>query len=807
MQRKNLFLLVLFLFLQVVYAQGQKETSINGMVLSLDGQPLSGASVKAENLNISTKTDQNGKFNISVPTPGKYSLTISNVGYQTRTVNSHTGASNESFSLQPYDMVLNTVEVFGHTRRQPDKLDAITGMPLGANEQIQSVSTISSRLIKEQDNQDISDALHNVTGVILFSNFGGIGNSYTIRGIRGITTLLNGIQMDNDTRGHGIMPDMETIDNIQVLKGSYAISQGLSNSIGAVGGIINAVTKTPNFFNSGNIGIRYGSWNNIRGTFDVERLLNKRFSVRISGAAQGGNGYRTQTTNQRFAINPSFTWKPDQETTMIGEIHFQHDSQTPDRGTINLAADSINGLWNIPNNKFLGFSSDHNITDAQFWGIRFIRTLSENIDLKLSYYGSTFKQDFNSAVAALDQEAFNQTGERNVRYRYLNHVTENDKSTVISAALVGHGLNTGWLSQTFQTGIDYRRSEWYSQAFNSSPIDTIDIYQTFSNKLNNQNVTYTENKGRYYNRYYSTYGVYGQDLLAFNRYIKALLGLRYSYTESIDRKTNTYTSGHGVDPIAGIFLSPVNNIHFFGSYTTISNISTAEYLDKDGKKLGNMVTRQYEMGIKSDFFNHRLRFNFTYFIMNNDDYAYQITNQTTGAVYYDQSGSLKRNGIETELVGHVLNNMEVLLGYTHLNAKYKGVKSYMDGSEPMGTAKNLANGWINYMFNRDALKGLSIGFGIYYVGKRPVDDYSKSTAVNIITGGSEIQKITPGIKPFDLAAYTTANLQIAYTKGHYTIRTVVNNLTNSKGFNAYYPQAFLTPSNPRNFGVSLSYDF
>ena len=57
MQRKNLFLLVLFLFLQVVYAQGQEETSINGMVLSLDGQPLSGASVKAESLNISTKTD------------------------------------------------------------------------------------------------------------------------------------------------------------------------------------------------------------------------------------------------------------------------------------------------------------------------------------------------------------------------------------------------------------------------------------------------------------------------------------------------------------------------------------------------------------------------------------------------------------------------------------------------------------------------------------------------------------------------------------------------------------------------------
>lgn len=774
--------------------------------MALGGQPLSGASVKIEGQNFTTQTDANGKFTLSLPSAGEYTLVISNIGYKTKTVTVHSGNQPVPYTLQPYNTMLSTVEVFGHTLKQPDKLDAITGMPLGANEQIQSVSTISSRLIKEQDNQDISDALRNVTGVILFSNFGGIGNSYTIRGIRGISTLLNGIQLDNDTRGHGIMPDMETIDNIQVLKGSYAISQGLSNSLGAVGGIINAVTKTPDFLNSGSIGVRYGSWNNVRATYDIERLLSHRFSVRIAGAVQAGDGYRAHTTNQRFAINPSFAWKPDDKTTLIGEFHFQHDSKTPDRGTVNLAADSINGLWNIPNNKFLGFTTDHNTTDAQYWGLRLIRVLTGNIDVKLSYYGSTFKQDFNSSVAALDEEYFESTGKRNVRYRYMNHVTENDKSAVVSLALAGHDLKTWGLQHTFQAGVDYRHNEWHSQAFNSNPIDTIDIYQSFTNQLSNQNLTYTENKGRYYNRYYSTYGVYGQDMLTVNRFVKALLGLRYSHTESIDRKTNTYTAGHGVDPIAGVFLSPLQNIHFFGSYTTVSNISTAEYLDKDGKKLGNMITRQYELGLKSDFFNHRLRFNFTYFIMNNDDYAYQITDQTTGNVYYDQSGSLKRNGIETELVGHVLNNLEVLLGYTHLHARYEGVKSYMDGSEPMGTAKNLANGWVNYLFDRGILKGLSVGGGAYYVGKRPVDDYSKSTAVNVVTGGSEIQKVTPGVKPFDLAAYTTVNLQLSYTWTHYTVRAVLNNLTNSKGYNAYYPQAFLTPTDPRNFGVSFSYD-
>lgn len=808
MKRKSFTLfVVIFLLLPFGAMQAQSYVTLKGKVITPDGLPLPSATVQLQSQNISLQTDINGEFEMRVSPTGSYSFLISEVGYKTQQINYPAGTESFLITLQPYDRVLTAVEVFGHTTRQPDKLDAITAMPLKANEQIQSVSSISNRLIRMQDNQDISDALRNVTGVILFSNFGGIGNSYTIRGIRGINTLLNGIQLNNDTRGHGIMPDMETIDNIQVLKGSYSISQGLSNSLGSVGGVVNAVTKTPNFVNTGSVGIRYGSWDNIRGVYDIEHLLNDHFSIRVNGAAQAGNGYRAETRNNRFVINPSFKWKIDERTSLTGEYHYQYDSRTPDRGTINLAADSVNGLWNIPNKKFLGFSSDHNMTYSNFWGLRFVRSLTDKLDFKINYYGSTYNQDFNSAVAALDSAHFKSAGERNVRYRYMNRVTENDKSTVINIALAGHDLYTFSIRHTFQAGFDFRKNKWFSQAFNSAPIDTINVYENYSNTLSNQNLKYTENTGRYYNRDYSTYGLYGQDMITFNKYLRALIGARYSHTQSLDNKTNTYSDGHGVDPIVGLMVSPFENISLFGSYTTVSDISTAEYLDENSKKLGNMITRQYELGVKSGYFHNRLRFNFTYFIMNNDDYAYQVTNTATGHVYYNQSGSLKRNGMETELVGHVLSNLEVLLGYTYLNAKYEGVKSYVDGSQPMGTARNLANGWVNYIFNKGALEGLSLGLGAYYVGARPVDDFSKSTRASITTGGGEIQKITAGVRPFSLEAYTTINAQISYTKANYTVRAVLNNISNSKGYTAYYPQAFLTPTDPRNFGLSLYYTF
>ncbi|ANI89452.1 hypothetical protein A9P82_09185 [Arachidicoccus ginsenosidimutans] len=808
MKFAHVSVLVCLLFMSVRNVQAQ-TIRVKGKIINESGEPVASVSVMTKGLSKSTVSDNGGNFYLNVPdNSDSVILKISSVGYRTEELHFAIPLPKELvIRLQAYDKALSSVEVFGHPRVQPDKLDALTGLPLQANQQIQSVSVISNRLIQEQDNQDIGDALHNVTGVISFSSFGGMGNAYTIRGIRGVTTLVNGIQMNNDFRGHGVMPDMETVDNVQVLKGSSAIAQGVSASIGAVGGIINAVTKTPDFVNAGTVGIRYGSWDNVRGFYDFQHIINDKLAYRIDGAAQKGNGYRAYTKNDRFVINPSLTWKPDDKTTIIAELHYQHDNKTPDRGTVNLGADSVNGLWNIPNNKFLGFTTDHNTTDAKFWGIRLVRKLTDKLDFKINYYGSAFKQDFNSAIANLDSAAFKATGDRNVRYRYMNHVTENDKSATYNIALVGHDLHTGSITHTFQIGFDYRNRDWFSQAFNSNPIDTIDVFSNYSNILSNQNLTYTENKGRYYNRNYNEYGLFGQDMITFNKYLSALAGVRYSYVSSVDNKINTYSSGNGTDPIFGVFITPVSQLHFFGSYTTISDISTAEYVDENGKKLGNTITHQWEFGLKSSYFGDRLRFNFTYFIMDNNDYTYQLTNTETGNVYYNQSGSLKRNGIETEVTGHVFPNFEVLLGYTHLNAKYDGVKSFVDGAEPMGTAKNLANGWLNYVVRKGSLKGLSFGGGVYYVGQRPVDDYSKSTRVNVTTGGGEVQKITPGIRPFDLAAYTTINGQIAYSFKQYTIRAVLNNIGNSRGYTAYYPQAFLNPTDPRNIGVTFTYAF
>lgn len=58
------------------------------------------------------------------------------------------------------------------------------------------------------------------------------------RGFRGIPILKNGVRVHSDFRGTGILTDMQGVDNIQVLKGSAAITQGVATDLGSPGGVL-----------------------------------------------------------------------------------------------------------------------------------------------------------------------------------------------------------------------------------------------------------------------------------------------------------------------------------------------------------------------------------------------------------------------------------------------------------------------------------------------------------------------------------------------------------------------------------------
>jgi len=205
---------------------------------------------------------------------------------------------------------IEEVELFGVKNKQPEGLEVITRLPLKPRDQIQSISVVSTKVIEQLGGLTVTDVAKNIPGVTLFGSYGGTRESMSIRGYRGVPVLKNGVMMDSDFRTGAMLTDMQGVESIQVIKGSAAVTQGIGNGLGAAGGVINIVTKRPQFIDQTNVGFRYGSWDFYRPTVDFQRVLDSqgKVAVRFNGAYQNNNSFRKHVSTDRIYVNPSIAF-------------------------------------------------------------------------------------------------------------------------------------------------------------------------------------------------------------------------------------------------------------------------------------------------------------------------------------------------------------------------------------------------------------------------------------------------------------------------------------------------------------------
>lgn len=771
--------------------------AIRGVVYDETHSPMVAATVFIEGTTQGTTTDNEGRFALR-HLSGKCKIVVSFVGYATQNreidLDVHKSAFL-TFNLLPDQTQLSEVEVFGERYKQPTKLDAITRMPLRPSEQIQSISIISDKSIAEQGALTITEATRNIPGVSLFGSYGGVRESMSIRGYRGVPVLKNGVRIDSDFRTGSALSEMQGVESIQVIKGSAAVTQGIGNDLGSAGGVINVVTKTPKFIDAGEVSVRAGSWGEFRPSFDLQTILDKSNTValRVNGVYQRKDNYRPVIHGNRVYINPSFEWRPNEKTAITLEMDYLNDNQTPYTSTVNLSDDSKEDLYTMPHNKFLGFRNDNVNNKTLTYAVRMTRSLNDNFSFRAAYFGSSYKVDNTStAVNTVVKKEYN------MRRRTLSRSLRDDKNSTFQLDFIGRDVFTGPIRHTFQVGFDYKNTDLSTTSLGSAIIDTINVLAPVISNVLPRAVTFKAETPVTSSA--SNYGIMVQEMMNVNKYLKLVLGLRYSFMSSTDASSAGPTTGDAWNPMMGVMLTPIKNINLFGSYTTTTSLRGSANKMPDGTEIGPSTTRQFETGLKSDWLDNRLRFNFTFFNIMQKNLSYTIydeeTLQDTG--YKGKAGNLKRNGIETELSGRIFENLQVILGYSYLDAQYEDSPAYQDGSAPMNTPGNTANGWVQFTFNKSVLKGLSVGVGAYYIGKRPMNDWT----LKMDGHGSIV-----GAKPFDMPAYITVNAQLAYQIGKFTTRVYLNNLFDAIGYNSYYRGGYINQIDPRNFSAIVSYNF
>lgn len=837
---KSLYCSIILVFITVVsFAQ---SGVLKGKIINGNGDPVAAAAIILDDNARGTLSDAGGNFLMPNIQPGHHKIKISSIGFleEVKEVVVASGKTEHiTAALVSQDGILEKVEVFGQRNRQPEKLEAITRLPLKPSDQIQSISVISNRLIEKQGALSVIEGVRNVPGVYTYATYGGVRESISSRGFRGIPTLKNGVRVMTDFRGMGYPTDMEGVDNIQVLKGSSAITQGLGQAAGSAtdlggpGGLVNVVTKTPRFINSGNASLRVGSFNLIRPTFDVQSLLNKNGTIafRINGAYQYGGKFRKGMEKESFYINPSIAFRPDEKTSITLEMDAYNINESIDAGTVNLSVidnpkfnpaqpvssnnpqyitNVANEIYDLPTDRMLGFKTDLSSVKHNTYSLSFRRYLNNtnNFYIRAAVYHSSFNSDaIRTTLKALPSTPGVNDKQVNLYTRTIGrNLPRLDKNTVIQFDLIGQDVYTGTVKHTFMVGTDYKVTDLTEYSYNTIDIPgTMNVFDpnSYSNTLpyGTPNFTKTgETSTRVTNM-----GLTIQDVVSVTNSLKVFGALRFSTNQSNDFSAAGISRSHFFNPLAGVMYSIKPGFNVFVSYTNSTKPENVSQIDSSGNTFGNSFINQWEAGIKSDWLNNRLRFNLTAYRIeqkNIIEQLYDLNNQPVkynGRNVYRASGSDRRQGVEVELSGRILEKLEAILGYSYIDAQFINTNVNVEGSAPNNTPKHTFNGWVYYEVSKGAIKGLNVGVGVYYLGARPYNDW---TQAGYTTHGLDTSK-----EPWYNKAYTIVNAQLGYTVSErWKLQLFANNILNTTGYDAYRT-SFIDRIQPLNFSGMVTYKF
>lgn len=272
--RKEGFLALLALLLFTFTSSVMAQTKVNGTVNDDQGEILTGVSVLVKGTKISATTNQDGKFQITLPA-GSSILVFSYLGYETKEATATGGELK--ISLKSSVSTLNSVVVVGYgTVARKD----LTG----------SVGSVSVTDMQKAPVRSLEEALAGrVAGVQVSSSEGGPGASVdiVIRGGNSITQsnyplyVIDGFPMEdlNNTGLNAANPlssiDINDIESIDILKDASATA---IYGARAANGVVVVTTKRGKI---GNPTITYNTYFGLQNTNKRMELLSPYEFVKL----------------------------------------------------------------------------------------------------------------------------------------------------------------------------------------------------------------------------------------------------------------------------------------------------------------------------------------------------------------------------------------------------------------------------------------------------------------------------------------------------------------------------------------------
>ncbi|WP_313602636.1 TonB-dependent siderophore receptor [Rhizobium sp.] len=576
-----------------------------------------------------------------------------------------------------------------------------TGTPILETQQ--SISVITRDQIEAQAAQTLGEALNYSAGVV-GQPFGADPrfDSPIVRGFDGRQLqYLNGLKLMR-TAG---APTVEVygLERVDVLRGPASIMYGQGNP----GGIINQVSKRPQFENFGEVGTQIGSYDNYGAFFDFGGVIpnHDEFAYRLTGLAKNAGAQTDNLDNDRYFVAPALTWKPDEDTSLTILTSVQHDNPSTPSG---LPPQYVLGPsdFKLPRDFFVGDESfdDSSRTMTNF-GYEFEHRFNETWTFRQNFRYTNFDWNYQAlGMGSAGLGADGRTLARTATFQdeKLNTFNvDNNLTAEFSTAAVDHKV---------LIGLDYRYfdNNVHTRFFRATPLDVLDpVYGGPINLIAPTLDTTVKSD-------LSQIGIYIQDELAFDNW-RATLGLRQDWASTRGSTTSGLTGvsrsldqdDHKLTGRAGLSYLFDNGIAPYVSYATsfdpVASSAGADFKPSEGE--------QWEAGIKYQPDGWNGFFSAAVYDLKQTNVLRTIEGVT------QQIGEVRVRGVELEGVVSLTEGLDLRAAYTYTDAEIgEGVDN---GNRVENVPRNAASLWVNYTFqDGTALDGLGVGGGVRYVGQR-----------------------------------------------------------------------------------------
>lgn len=765
--------------------------NVSGKISLPDGSPAAFVNVTLKETTLGSNTDSEGRYSIDRVEPGKYVLVISSVGYTQQEKNIVVTAGQTSvsdFDLQEHKEELNEV-VVSDSRTLNEKTVDIGKSGIKPMDLPQSVLVIDDVILKNQQVARLSDVLVNTSGVYVMGTTGGVQEEIAGRGFSygSNNTFKNGVRFNN-----GVMPEMSSLEKVEVLKGSSAILYGNV----AAGGVLNLVTKKPKFHHGGEISYRVGSYGFNKPSIDVYGPAGslEKVAFRINTTYENANSFRDEVNSERIYFNPSFLIKAGRKTEILVEGDFLKDNRTIDYGT-----GAVNyEIADVPRNRFLGASWSAYKAEQKSITLSVNHTFSDKLSLRtLAGYQGYINDQYGTTRPNASGQLVSEDG---TWVRGLQRSGNDQDYFIAQVDLIGK-FETGGLSHQLLVGVEFDQyhTKVSSYTYRNSAVDNKNVYDTINiydlsryvQRTDIPNIDLTRITENPVNRM----GVYVQDMVSVLEKLKFLAGVRYSYIESSSDVTNLpsddfATTSYYDDPITarvGIVYQPSKLVSLFSSYANSFTLNTN--LDVNGEILPPSYINQIEVGMKSELFDGFLSTNVTAYQIVNDNLSQPVLGENN---VYELAGEVTSKGVEVDVMSKVVNGFSVIAGYSYNDTRYTKSAQYVEGSRLRYNPAHTANASLYYTFSNPWLKNFILGFTTFYIGDRVA---GRSTQVTVPDDTRKLMPV-PDYFLFDLTA--------GYVMDNFSLRMKLSNILNELSYNVHDDNS-VNPIAPRMFSATVAY--